>query len=183
MQGDGRDSEWHYRGRPAPMRILCLAAASMLGLGCGREAAPTVFESHHESPNHSHERGKMMLVDAGPYHAGLTAHLSKKDGNELDVLFETSNETPQPVPLPLTKLTGTATRQGDDKAYPLDFEPAPRNERANDPDGKCSHFTALAHWMRHEDVLTVTLTVLLDGRETKVVWMGFNPKKFAHADE
>jgi hypothetical protein len=37
---------------------------------------------------HSHERGKMLLTDVGTkYHALLTAHLSSKDGNELDIFF------------------------------------------------------------------------------------------------
>jgi hypothetical protein len=153
--------------------------------GCKPESKPTVFESKHDEhePGHSHNRNKMMLKDFGPHHAGLTAHLSRKEGNELDIVFETTDEkAPKPVPLPLAKLTAKATRTGDDKEYTLEFEPAEKKEREDDPDGKCSRFTAKAPWMKHEDMLTVVLTLTLDGKVQKVLWTDFNPKKFAHYD-
>jgi hypothetical protein len=153
--------------------------------GCSSENKPTVFESKHDehSHGHSHEHNKMMLEDFGPYHAGLTAHLSKKTGNELDIAFETLEPQPKPVPLPLDKLTAKATRAGDDKTYTLEFEPTEKEERKDDPDGKCSRFTAKAPWMKHEDQLTVTLITTLDGKEKRTVWLNFNPKTFAHVDE
>ena len=43
--------------------------------------------------DHSHKRGKMLLTDAGKYHALLTAHLSPQ-GNELDIFFESTDDTP-----------------------------------------------------------------------------------------
>lgn len=43
----------------------------------------------------------MLIADAGPYHALLTAHLSK-DGYELDIFFETPSEkNPQPKAIPI----------------------------------------------------------------------------------
>lgn len=151
-----------------------------LAAGCSSESKPSVYEGKHEEHGHghSHERGHEMLADIGPYHAGLTAHLSKKDGNELDIFFEDEKEKPHP--LPVAKLTARATRKGDDTTYTLDFEPAEKDERKDDPDGKCSRFTAKTPWMKNEDVLTVTLTAPIDGQEKKAVWLDFNPRKFAH---
>jgi hypothetical protein len=169
------------------LRFVCflVTALAVLIAGCKPENKPTVFESKHDEHDHghTHDRDKMMLKDFGPYHAGLTAHLSKKDGNELDILFETVEKEPKPVPLLLAKLTARVTRTGDDKIYTLEFEPAEKEERKDDPDGKCSHFTAKAPWIRHEDMLTLTLTTTLDGQEKKVVWVDFNPKTYAHVDE
>jgi hypothetical protein len=173
------------------MRCLatCLIpAAALILAGCTPEPKPTVFETKHgehkhDDPNHVHERDKMMLADYGPHHAGLTAHLSEKEGNELDVLFETvDKKDPKPLPLSLTKFTGRATRAGDDKVYTLEFEPAPKDERKDDPDGKCSHFSAKAPWMKPEDVLSVTVTTEIDKKETKAIWIDFVPKKFNHAE-
>jgi hypothetical protein len=124
----------------------------------------------------------MLLADAGHYHAGLAAHLSTKEGNELDVLFETADKEPKPVPLPLTGFKATA-KTADGKEHVLEFEPAPKNERKDDPDAKCSHFSAKAGWMKHADVLTVTATVDIHGKPTPIEWKGFNPKKYAHHDE
>ena len=171
-------------------RLLCSFILVLLAFsfGCKPESkppVPTVFESKHEKHEHDHphSRGTLMLTDFGPYHAGLTAHLSKKEGNELDIIFETADKDPKPVPLPLTKLTAKATRKGDDKEYTLDFEPEEKKERQDDPEGKCSRFTVKAPWIKHEDLLTVVLTATLDGQVKKAIWTDFNPKQYAHKDE
>lgn len=165
------------------LRVLCYSflVFMVFALGCHQENKPTVFESKHEGHGHSHEHNKMKLEDFGPYHAGLTAHLSKKTGNELDIVFETVDE--KPFPLPLTKLVAKMTGTGDGQTHTLEFEPTEKEERKDDPDGKCSRFTAKAPWIKHEDKLTVTLTTTLDGKEKTVVWASFNPKEFAHVDE
>jgi hypothetical protein len=161
--------------------IVCVILAG----GCKPESPPTSFENKHHDHEHDHvhERNKMMLRDFGPYHAGLTAHLSKKEGNELDIVFETAAKEPKPLPLPLAKLTAKATRAGSDEVHTLEFEPAPKEERQDDPDGSCSRFTAKAPWIRREDTLTVTLIAELKGEERRVVFPDFNPKQFAHVDE
>jgi hypothetical protein len=146
---------------------------------CQSQKPPATFQS--ESHGHSHERDKMMLADVGktPHHAALTAHLSSKDGNELDIFFESSDEEHKPVPLPLTKLTATA-KTADGKEHTLEFEPAPKEERKDDPDGKCSHFVAKAGWMKPTDTLSVTLTMEINGKPEPVTWNDFNPQKYAH---
>jgi len=146
--------------------------------GCQPANAPATFES--EPHGHSHERDKMMLADVGKkYHAALTAHLSSKDGNELDIFFETADEAHKPVPLPLAKFNAQAV-YGAGKEYVLEFEPAPLDERKGDPDGKCSHFVAKAGWMKPEDQLTIIAIVDIDGKLVTLEWNDFNPKKFAH---
>src|SRR5207302_1437870 len=84
--------------------------------------------------------------------AALTAHLSSKTGNELDIFFETADKDHKPVPLPLKRFTATA-KTADGGEQVLEFTPAPKDERKDDPDGTCSHFVATASWMKPEDRL------------------------------
>jgi hypothetical protein len=155
--------------------IVCV-----LVLGCQPEAKPSVFESKHGEHGHSHDRDKMMLKDYGKIHVGLTAHISKKTGNELDLVFETEDKEPAPAPQPFSKLIAKATRQGEDKSYELVFEPAEKEERKDDPEGKCSRYTAKAPWMKPDDMLTVRLPIDLNGQEKIILWVDFNPLRYAH---
>ena len=125
-------------------RLMCglIPLLALFIFGCNPENKPSVFESKHEEHGHSHDHNKMMRKDFGPIHVGLTAHLSKKTGNELDLVFETHDE--KPVPQPFSKLIARATRNGDDQNYELVFEPTEKDERKDDPEGKCSRYTAKA---------------------------------------
>lgn len=161
--------------------LLCGAVAGLVGCGAPPPAA-TFKGTGADHDDHTHDRGKMMLRDAGNYHAGLTAHLSKTGGNELDIFFETAGKEPKPVPLPHPKLAATAVTAAG-KVHELAFEPAPQDERKDDPAGQCSHYVAKAPWLDPDDVLTVTMVVGLDGRDRRVVWKAFNPRKYAHHEE
>lgn len=136
-----------------------------------------------------HDRGQFKLEDVTlpgvkEAHAALTAHISKKGEHELEVVFETTDKEPKRIPVAITEMTGRVTRKtggkSDDKAYDLKFVPAPKEERKDDPEGKCSHFTAEARWMKPDDELTVTLNVPVDGKIKPTVWTGFVPKKYGH---
>jgi hypothetical protein len=157
---------------------LLAATAVLISLvgGCGGGGGV------YSSGGHTHERDKMMLADAGPYHAALTAHLSSKTGNELDVTFETADKDHKPVPLPLTGFTANA-KSADGGEQILEFKPAPKDERKSDPDGLCSHFVASAAWMKPNDRLTITAIVEIDGKKERITWENFNPKKYAHVEE
>ncbi len=159
-----------------------LAAVALASCGCFNDPkpAPTVFKS--EPHGHSHEREHMMIEDAGHYHAALTAHLSSKDGNELDVFFEAADNPKKSIALPIAKFTATA-KTAEGKEHKLEFEPAQTDERKDDLAGKCSHFVAKAGWMRAKDVLTVATTVTIDGKPTVIEWKDFNPKKYAHHED
>ena len=143
-----------------------------------REQPAATFQSEPDY-DHVHERDKMMLEDAGPYHAGLTAHLSQKEGNELDIFFETIADPPKSTPLEMASIKAVA-KTADGTQHNLTFEPAPKDERKDDPDGKCSHFVAKASWMKAEDVLTVTAATTINGKPNTIEWKNFNPKKYAH---
>src|SRR5579883_3266679 len=80
---------------------------------------------------HSHERGKMLLADVGrKYHALLTAHLSAKNGNELDIFFETQDDkNPTPAAIPVESFTARIRVAGEDQSKEIKFEPAPAEER------------------------------------------------------
>jgi len=133
---------------------------------------------------HSHERGKMLIADCGPYHALLTAHLSQKDGNELDIFFETQDaKSPRPVALTLESFTAQVTVDGGEPKE-LRFDPAPATERpAGEKSGTCSHFVAKAPWMKSTDSLYVVAKLAIDGNPQTVRWADFNPKKFAHHED
>lgn len=156
----------------------------LLAAGCGQPAVPTAtpptaVRGTSGGHDHEHTRDKMMVAHAGPAHAWLTAHLSAKDGNELDVFFEGEDDD-KPLALPVMRFTATAAR-ADGQEFALVFEPAPADERPRgEAPGTCSHFVAKAPGLVADDVLTVTAEVTVDGRERKVRWKGFVPRKFAH---
>jgi hypothetical protein len=160
---------------------LALLLALLLALGCGQSTAPTnpaPAPSHEDDDNH--HRDGMMIEHAGPYHAALTSHLSAKDGNELDLFFETLRDA-KPVALAVESIAAKAKRAGDDKEYDLTFLPAPAKERPKDEEaGKCSHFVAKAPFLKPTDTLTVTLKVVIRDKERTVTWEEFDVKKFHH---
>lgn len=158
---------------------VLLAALGLCGCFDPKPAPTSAFKS--DPHGHSHDAAGKMLADVGKteYHAALTAHLSSKDGNELDIFFETADDAPKPVPLAVAGFAAAATT-ADGRTHKLDFEPAPPDERKGDPEGKCSHFVAKAGWMKADDSLTVTTTVAIDGKSQPITWKGFNPKKYAH---
>ena len=181
---------------------LAAIAAMIVSMGCSSATPPTdsgpvnlvkTHPSEHDEKAHGHEhhRDKMMVAHAAKYHVYLTAHLSSKDGNELDVFVEGeegspstekgAHETPNPAAIPVEKFIAKAKRDGEDKEYELTFEPAPANERPdNEALGMCSHFVAKAGWMKPDDVLTITGEIDLDGRIRKPKWKEFVPRKYAH---
>ena len=112
---------------PRVMAVL-FAAVVLSAPGCGGSGGV------YSSGEHSHERDRMLLADAGPYHAGLTAHLSSKTGNELDVFFETADKDHKPVPLPLASFTATA-KTSDGGEQVLEFKPARRTSGRPTPRG------------------------------------------------
>ena len=168
------------------IRLGLFAAVALALAGCGDKTQPSKFDNKDkDGHDHSqHERGTIRLEDATlpggkKCHAGLTAHLSEKEGNELDLLFETMDKDPKPLTVPeKTKITARVTRKGDDKAYTLEFAPAEKDERKTDPDGQCSRFTAKAPWMKADDELDVTVTI--EGVDAKIPWVKFLPSKYGH---
>jgi hypothetical protein len=165
---------------------LCLAGCS------STQPTPTggkVFKSKGgQDHDHEHHRADAMLEDitlpdGTKCHAGLSAHLDPK-GNELDVFFESLDKEPKPVTVPISaQITARITREGDDKAYTLSFQPTPANERPDDPAGRCSRFSAPAAWMKDDDKLTVVITVEYEGQLKRVTFVDFVPRKHAHRHE
>jgi hypothetical protein len=122
------------------------------------------------------------VAHAGPYHAKLTFHLSAKDGNEMDLHFETVGK--KPYALTFDKLTAKAKREGDEKEYDVTFEPAPADERPKDEKpGTCSHYVAKAPFLKDTDTVTVTMKVVIRERERTVRWQNFEVKKYGHKHE
>lgn len=183
--------------------VVCLTGGLLFVAGCGGESSkPATQEKSTTTPAkddhadhadhkdgdhkdekahaHSHERGKMLIADAGSYHALLTAHLSK-DGNSLDIFFETPvDKNPQPAAIAIESFEAQATA-GDGESQTLTFEPAPAEERPEGEKlGTCSHFVAKAPWMKPEDDLLVVAKFTVDGKELVARWKDFNPKKHAH---
>ena len=164
------------------MRTLAFLAALAL-VGCNqskdREQSSATKKIHdHDADEDDHGDN---VQHAGPYHAKLTSHLSEKEGNELDLHFETVGLTPKPIALALEKIAAKAKRAGDDKEYDLTFEPAPADERPKDEKpGTCSHYVAKAPFMKSTDILTVTMKIVIREKERTVEWKDFEVKKFGH---
>jgi hypothetical protein len=168
--------------------VLWLAAGLLAAAGCANNAGPsppaTGRPADHGGTGHSHERGTMMLADAGTkYHALLTSHLDP-EGNELDIFFETAvDQNPTPVALPMESFKAVATA-GAGEPKELDFRCAPADERPpGEKSGTCSHFVAKAPWMKPSDKLLVKATLRIDGEDVEVRWKDFDVKKYAHVDK
>ncbi len=182
----------HVReGRRAAIPVMFLGLLAWAGCKDNRpkpsnkeEGPPVKTGTKDGGANHSHARGKMLIVDAGKHHALLTAHLSSKEGNELDVFFETTDEkSPQPVAIPAESLIGYA-RVGDGEPKKLEFTCAPAGERPKgERPGTCSHFVAKAPWMRPTDKLTVMVRAPMAEGTYRIEWKDFDPKKYAHHED
>ena len=165
--------------------LRVLAAVALAGLlaavGCNKKDN-TVTSGGSDGHGHDHDRAGMMLEYAGPYHAGLTAHLSDKaDENELDIVFESQEKkNPQPVSLPITEIVAKVKREGDPKEYELKFVPDDPKERKDDPPCKCSRFSAKVPWLKPDDRLTVTTTVEIEKTPRDLMWKNFVPNKYSH---
>ena len=128
----------------------------------------------------------MLLADVGrKYHASLTAHLSSKDGNELDVFFEMPDDkNPAPAAIPIESFTAQVRIPGEDQAKEVKFQPAPTEERPKgEKAGTCSHFIAKVPWMKAGDNLSIVAFLMLEGERYRVSWENFNPKKYAHHED
>lgn len=166
------------------MRTLMVALFAVVVVGCGPKPTPSNPSPAPEpggDSGHSHERGKMKLADAGKYHALLTAHLSSKDGHELDLFFETA-KNPKPVALPLTSLKAEVqVRSGEGEVKTVEFTPAPPAERpADEAPGTCSHFVAKVPWLNPDVPHRVTIRAVIDGKDEEVRWNDFVPRKYAY---
>ena len=169
-------------------RIIILGVTAAL-VGCDRPPAPatgagTGTTSPTGEHDHAHERGKMLIADAGKYHALLTAHLSK-EGHELDVFFETADKAAKPVTVPVESFTAEIqVRTGEGDLKKVEFKPAPADERpAGEGPGRYSHFVAKVPWLNPDVPLRVTIELELDGRDVTVRWNDFVPKKYAHHED
>ena len=169
--------------------ISVVAVFAALAVGCSAPAAAppktttTGGQGHahtHNASDHNHPRGKMLMASDGKIAALLTAHLSSKDGNELDVFVEQKGE---PHALTAATLTAEAVIGGGERRS-LTFACAPANERPfAEPDGMCSHYVATAPWMRSGDVLRVDASLPVGDSRVAMVWRDFEPKKYAHHED
>ena len=130
----------------------------------------------HNPGDHNHDRGQMMIASDGFIDALLTAHLSSKTGNELDVFVEKAGS-----PLALTTTELRATAEVDGAVEPLAFECAPAEERpSGEREGTCSHFVARAPWVRPGQPIRVVTTLPLRRGDIEYVWRGFEAMRYAH---
>lgn len=126
----------------------------------------------------------MLMASDGTTEALLTAHLSSKSGNELDVFVERKGK---PFAIRATTMTALAkTPAGEDK--PIAFACAPRDERpAAEPDDVCSHFVAKTPWMKTGETLVVKAELPVREREPSTsstfVWREFEARRYAHHEE
>lgn len=145
---------------------------------------PTTPTPKKEDDDHSHERDKMQVAHLGPkLHVWLTAHISSKTGNELDIFIETASDD-KPFPLSFDKIVAKATPNGSNQTHEVVFEPAPLDERPKgEGPGQCSHYVAKCPWLKPDMMLYVTFEVQLDGKTRKSTWKNFDVKANTHHSE
>jgi hypothetical protein len=172
-------------------RLAALGALLALGAACSTPApppkttltggAPHPHAHAHNPGDHNHARGKMLLASDGKYNALLTAHLSSKDGNELDIFVEDARG---PKALTASTLEAAAIVGEGGARRGLTFSCAPPNERpAAEADGTCSHYVAKAPWMKPGERLRVETALPVDGTQTAMVWRDFEPRTYAHHED
>jgi hypothetical protein len=167
------------------MNGFVIAALCAVTAACSAPTAPpkttvTAGGHAHDAGDHNHARGKMLLASDGTYDALLTAHLSAKGGNELDIFIENKDG---PYALSAKTLQATARMSGGEQR-PIAFSCAPKEERpASEPEGTCSHYVALTPWIRAGELLRVDTALPVSGREIAMAWRDFDPKKYAHHEE
>ncbi len=169
--------------------LVLLVTAILVLPGCGQPKGPRGEGKaggrpvHSEPHDHAHERGKMLIADAGKYHALLTAHLSK-EGHELDIFFETQDvKNPTPVAIAHQSFAAEA-KMPNGEIKPLKFEAAPADERPKDEKpGTCSHFVAKTPWLNPAEPIELVVRLKLNGKEITARWKDFIPKKYAHHED
>lgn len=154
---------------------------------------------HGHSHSHGHSHGadaheKMLRVVVNGVSCYLTAHLSKSDGNELDVMFAGAAQLPLPLEVsghlpvhaaiilqpprrcrqPLTRvhrfLLNVQMTSIDgvvmkgSDTTKIVFEPAPAEERPAGEAGGCSHFVAKTPFMDPSQVYRIVIQANLTGR-------------------
>lgn len=172
------------------MSRLISVALLVTAAGCGGPPSPPApLASTQAGPTtssdaHAHEKGKMLIADLGPYHALLTAHLSK-GGHELDVFVESAEANPKPVALPVDVLKATVQlRRTDGGVREIEFTPAPADERpAGEAAGTCSHFVAKVPWLEPDTEHRVIAEVEVGGKKLTARWNSFVPRKHAHHED
>ncbi len=133
----------------------------------------------HNPGDHNHAKGKMLMATDGTYDALLTAHLSAKDGNELDIFVENKDG-----PFALKATTMVATARGVGEKHDVAFACAPANERpANEAEGTCSHYVAKAPWLRVGEVLRVETSLPVGDKPVPMIWRDFEARRYAHHEE
>ncbi len=160
-------------------RLVVCTVIVIAGCGLPPPAAPAPPKQEHG--DHSHERDKMMIADAEPYHILLTAHLSKS-GHELDVFFEMADTARVPVAIQIESFVAEVQiRAGEGGIKRVEFRPAPADERpAGEGPGRCSHFVATVPWLDPDVPLRVTFEITVDGNNVSARWNDFIPRKYAH---
>lgn len=139
--------------------------------------AGAVHPHTHNPGDHNHAKGKMLMSSDGMYDALLTAHLSAKDGNELDIFIEDKDG---PYALSVTTLTASVRENG----RAVTFECAPANERpAGEPQDRCSHFVAKTPWLRVGEKLHVESALPIAGHPMTAIWRDFEARTYAHHEE
>jgi hypothetical protein len=153
---------------------LAAAALALVCLGCSGGTDKDKAAGKGKTANHGHEHHGPGTVEAGKYHANLEAHLEE---SELDIAFETHDHKPAPQ-----ALAGFAAQVKLDAGEfkEVKFEPAPKDGRKGDPEGKCSRFHGKVDGLAKAKKVTVAAKVPLDGKDETLEWRDVDPAKLKH---
>jgi hypothetical protein len=169
------------------MELLVAGTLFCAGLGvagcAGRHAeGPATAQTHahtHNASDHNHDRGHMQMASNGTYVALLTAHLSSKEGNELDIFLEQAGA---PHAISAKELSAqVVTPRGPQS---LAFACAPRDERPKgETEGTCSHYVAKAPWLTKGERIRVDTTIPFGSEQVEFAFRGFEAGRYAHHED
>jgi len=121
----------------------------------------------------------MQMASNGTYVALLTAHLSSKEGNELDIFLEKQGA---PHAITSRELSAQAVTPGGPQA--LQFSCAPKDERPQaEAEGTCSHYVAKAPWLKKGERIRVDTTIPFGAEQVELAFRGFEAARYAHHED
>jgi hypothetical protein len=126
----------------------------------------------------------MLPATSGAITGLLTAHLSRQDGNELDIFLEEAKHKSVAVPIMPVRFTAILNVHSTSERREIEFGPVESSERPEgDAKDRCSHFVATTPWLVATSTLSVSESVSVQVPGSGLVdlqWPNFVPKTYAH---
>lgn len=161
---------------------ITAATALLMGLlsaGCGggsdkdKAGGKTDKAAAKDGHDHAHDHGPGTL-NVGKLHVNLRAYTAL---GELEISFETHAHKVAPQDAPSFDVQ---VRLDGGEFQKVSFQPAPKEGRKDDPEGRCSRFLGKVPGLDKAKKVTAAAKVALDGKEETLEWRDVDPEKLKH---